>query len=63
VFNALLDNRHKPLTLARLSEITGIQNHGSIASRLRDLRADGFDIPRQPTGVRGVFTYTYRGIR
>ena len=44
VYMTLHQNRHKWMTLKQISELTGIPKEKSIASRIRDLRADGLNI-------------------
>lgn len=60
VYSVLVDHAFgKPLTLGQISVLTGIAPESSIASRIRDLRAVGYDIQRTQVLGAGVRTFTY----
>lgn len=58
----MVDHKATPFTLAEIAEVCGIDNPGSVASRLRDLRTMGWIINKDQA-VKGthLFLYTFMG--
>lgn len=63
VYEVLNANRERWMTLAQIAALGGLVNEGSVASRIRDLRAGGLNIERRrhpnAGGVVRVFEYRY----
>jgi hypothetical protein len=61
----LAENRFCPMTLAQIAALGEISNPASVASRIRDLRTQGYVIERsqQPSveGGQRTFAYTFTG--
>jgi hypothetical protein len=64
VYDTFRDNRHTWMTLAQISEITGIRSESSIASRIRDMRdLDNCNVERRlqigSVGRSRVYEYAW----